>query len=154
MARQPNLAASMGGWSARHRVIAIVGWLLFVAIATMAGSAAGQVTMTQAEYGAGESGRATWMLTNAGVAQPAQELVMVHSATATAGTPGFRAAVHAVLSGIEATGRVQDVRAPTISKDARSELIQFAIKGDPNTAANLVSWSWTRWPGPGRHIRP
>ena len=93
MAHRSNLAASLGGGSARHRITAIVGWLLLVIVALLIGSAAGQVTMTQAEYGSGESGRAQWLLTNAGVANPAQELVLVHSATAPAGTPGFQAAV-------------------------------------------------------------
>jgi membrane protein DedA with SNARE-associated domain len=37
----------------------------------------GQVTMTQAEYGVGESGQATRMLVDAGIKDPAPELVMV-----------------------------------------------------------------------------
>lgn len=115
MAHQANLAASLGSWSARHRTSAIVGWLLLVIVAMLIGSAVGQVTMTQAEYGAGESGQAQWLLTNAGVAQPAQELVLVHSATTTASGSGFQAAVRAVITDILATGRVQDVRAPAVS---------------------------------------
>ena len=115
MAHQANLAASLGGWSARHRIIAIVGWLLLVVVAMLIGSAVGQVTMTQAEYGAGESGRAARLLTDAGVAQPAQELVLVHSATATASASSFQAAVRAVISEVRATGRVQDVRAAAVS---------------------------------------
>ena len=42
MSRKQNLAASIGGWSVRHRVTAVVGWLLFVAIAMAIGSMAGQ----------------------------------------------------------------------------------------------------------------
>ena len=138
MAHQANLAASLGSWSARHRISAIVGWLLLVIVAMLIGSAVGQVTMTQAEYGAGESGQAQWLLTNAGVAQPAQELVLVHSATTTASGSGFQAAVRAVITDIQATGRVQDVRAPAVSPGRHDVLIQFAMKGDPNTAANRV----------------
>ena len=138
MAHQANLAASLGSWSARHRTSAIVGWLLLVIVAMLIGSAVGQVTMTQAEYGAGESGQAQWLLTNAGVAQPAQELVLVHSATTTASGSGFQAAVRAVITDIQATGRVQDVRAPAVSPGRHDVLIQFAMKGDPNTAAGRV----------------
>ena len=138
MAHQANLAASLGSWSARHRTSAIVGWLLLVIVAMLIGSAVGQVTMTQAEYGAGESGQAQWLLTNAGVAQPAQELVLVHSATTTASGSGFQAAVRAVITDIQATGRVQDVRAPAVSPGRHDVLIQFAMKGDPNTAADRV----------------
>ena len=102
------------------------------------GSAVGQVTMTQAEYGAGESGQAQWLLTDAGVAQPAQELLLVHSATATAGASGFQSAVRAVITGVQATGRVQDIRAPAVSPSRHDVLIQFAMKGNPGTAANRV----------------
>ena len=138
MAHRSNLAASLGGWSARHRITAIVGWLLLVIVAMLIGSAVGQVTMTQAEYGSGESGRAQWLLTNAGVADPAQELVLVHSATAQAGTPGFQAAVRAVVSGLQGTGRIQDLRPPVVSPTRHDVLIQFAMKGNPDTADQRV----------------
>ena len=138
MAHRSNLAASLGSWSARHRIAAITGWLLLVIVTMLIGSAVGQVTMTQAEYGAGESGRAQWLLTDAGVAQPAQELLLVHSATATAGAVGFQSAVRAVITDVQATGRVQDIRAPAVSPGRHDVLIQFAMKGDPNTAANRV----------------
>jgi uncharacterized membrane protein YdfJ with MMPL/SSD domain len=134
MARQSNLAAALGGWSARHRVAAIGGWLLLVIVTMLVGSMVGQVTMTHAEYGTGESGRALRMLSDAGIAQPAQEVVLVHS-----GAPASLApAVRAVVSGIEATGRVQDVRAPVTAVGGHDVLVQFAMKGDPNTAANRV----------------
>ncbi len=138
MVHTSNLAASLGSWSARHRIAAITGWLLLVIVTMLIGSAVGQVTMTQAEYGAGESGRAQWLLTDAGVAQPAQELLLVHSATATAGAAGFASAVRAVITGVQATGRVQDIRAPAVSASRHDVLIQFAMKGDPDTAANRV----------------
>ncbi|HUY44315.1 MAG TPA: MMPL family transporter [Streptosporangiaceae bacterium] len=136
MARQANLAATLGSWSARHRISAIAGWLLLVIATMLIGGAVGQVTMTQAEYGTGESGRAQRLLTDAGVAQPAQELVLVHSATA--GATGLQAAVRAVISGVQATGRVQDVRAPVVSASRPDVLIQFAMKGNPDTSANRV----------------
>jgi putative drug exporter of the RND superfamily len=138
MSAQVNLAASLGRWSARHRVSAIVGWLLLVAVAMVIGSAIGQVTMSRAQYGTGESGSAQWLLTRAGVADPAQELVLVHSDTATADASGFQAAVRAVVSAVQATGQVQDVQAPAVSPNKHDVLIQFAVKGDVNTAANRV----------------
>ena len=82
MAGRSNLAATLGGWSARHRLAAIGGWLAFVIVTMLIGGAAGQVTMTHAEYGTGESGRSTWLLANAGIKDPARELVLVHSLTA------------------------------------------------------------------------
>ena len=46
MAGLPNIAATLGGWSARHRLVAISGWLVLVIGLTLLGSAVGQVTMT------------------------------------------------------------------------------------------------------------
>jgi uncharacterized membrane protein YdfJ with MMPL/SSD domain len=138
MAYRSNLAATLGGWSARHRLAAIAGWVVFVVVAMLIGSAVGQVTMKQSEYGTGESGRATRLLTDAGITEPAQELVLVHSATATTGASGFQAAVRAVVSGVEATGRVRDMRAPVVSASRHDVLIQFAMKGDPDTSADRV----------------
>jgi RND superfamily putative drug exporter len=138
MSAQVNLAASLGRWSARHRVSALVGWLLLVATTMLVGNAVGQVTMTRAQYGTGESGRAQWLLTNAGVADPAHELVLVHSGTDTADASGFQSAVHAVVTGVQATGKVQDIQTPVVSPDKHDVLIQFAVKGDVNTAADRV----------------
>src|SRR5664279_2541468 len=98
MAHPVNFAASLGRWSARHRISAVAGWLLLVIVTMLIGGAVGQVTMTYTEYGIGESGRAQRLLTDAGVAQQAQEMVLVHSATATAGTSQVRSAVRAVIA--------------------------------------------------------
>ncbi|HLJ99070.1 MAG TPA: MMPL family transporter, partial [Streptosporangiaceae bacterium] len=129
-----NLAARLGGWSARHRFAAIGGWLLLVVVTMLIGTMAGQVRMTQAEYGLGESGRAEWLLVHNGITTPAQELVLVHSQTVASLQPAARA----VVSGIEATGRVQDVRAPVTAANGHDLLIQFAMKGTPATAADRV----------------
>src|SRR5579883_3422860 len=102
MSDHTGLAASLGRWSARHRAYAIVGWLL-VGVAMFVGSAVGQVTMTRTQYGTGESGQAQRLLADAGVADPAQELVLVHSSAQTADAAGFQAAVRAVVTGVQET---------------------------------------------------
>jgi RND superfamily putative drug exporter len=135
-----NLAAVIGGWSARHRLAAIGAWLALVVITTLIGNAVGQASMRQVEYGTGESGRASWTLDNAGITEPAQELVMVHAA-ARAGSPpagGLADAVRAVVTGVQATGLVTDMRAPVPSPGGQDVLIQFAVKGDPDTAPDRV----------------
>jgi uncharacterized membrane protein YdfJ with MMPL/SSD domain len=138
MARQLNVAATLGGWSARHRLIAIGSWVLLVVLATLIGSAAGQVAMTTAQYGTGESGRALGLLADAGIQPPAQELVLVHSTSATAASGGFQSAVRAVVANVEATGQVYDMRAPAVSPSRHDVLVQFAMKGDPDTADKRV----------------
>ena len=138
MSGLPNLAATLGGWSARHRLTAVGAWLALVVVTMLLGSAAGQVTMTQAEYGVGESGQATWTLVNAGIKDPASELVMISGSGASPDKAAMRSAVSAVLAAVQATGQVGGVRAPVTSASGRQVLLQFSMKGDPDTAYNRV----------------
>jgi len=138
MAGLPNLAATLGGWSARHRLTAVGAWLALVVVTVLLGSAAGQVTMTQAEYGVGESGQASWTLVNAGIKDPASELVMISGSGASPDKAALRSAVSAVLAAVQATGQVSGARAPVTAASGRQVLLQFAMKGDPDTASNRV----------------
>jgi uncharacterized membrane protein YdfJ with MMPL/SSD domain len=138
MARLPNLAATLGGWSARHRWTAVGAWLALVVVTVLVGSAVGQVTMTQAEYGVGESGRATWTLVNAGIKDPASELVMISGSGASPDKAAMQSAASAVQAAVQATGQVSGAQAPVTSASGRQVLLQFAMKGDPDTAYNRV----------------
>jgi len=139
MAGLPNLAATLGGWSARHRLTAVGAWLALVIATVLIGGAVGQATMTQAEYGVGESGQATWTLVNAGIKDPAAELVMISSSGASqADRTAMRSAASAVLAAVQATGQVSGARAPVTSSSGRQVLLQFSMKGDPDTAYNRV----------------
>ena len=60
-----NLAADAGRWSAAHRRKAIVGWLAFVVLAFVIGSATSQRHLTQAEMGNGQSAQALRTYANA-----------------------------------------------------------------------------------------
>ncbi|MEV5751336.1 MMPL family transporter [Actinoallomurus sp. NPDC052308] len=130
-----NLAARLGGWSARHRKTAIFGWLLLVVAAVLIGGMAGQRQLTNGEQGTGDSGRAIRILEEAGVKSPATELVLIHSAT----PDGFRAAAADVTRAIRDSGRAATVREPLVSRDHRDALVQFDIAGDPKTAADRVA---------------
>ncbi|WP_222849018.1 MMPL family transporter [Trebonia kvetii] len=134
----PNLAATLGGWSARHRLTAVGAWLALVIVTMLVGGMVGQVTMNQAEYGVGESGRATWTLVNAGIKDPASELVMISSSAASPDKAALRSAATAVLAAVKATGQVSGVRPPAFSASGQQELLQFSMKGDPDTAYNRV----------------
>ena len=54
---KPNLAARAGRWSTQHRKKAIFGWLVFVVLAVFVGGSVGTNTLTDDNYGVGESGR-------------------------------------------------------------------------------------------------
>jgi putative drug exporter of the RND superfamily len=136
-----NIAATLGGWSVRHRWVAIVGWLLFVVLAG-AGAAVGQQQMTTDEYAAGDSAQAVRLLDQAGIRPGAGEMVLVHSATLTADAPDFQATVRELVSGLTATGQVAQMREPyttgLISTDRHSALVQFTMTGDAATAVQRV----------------
>jgi RND superfamily putative drug exporter len=94
--------------------------------------------LSEAEQGNGQSARGEAMLEAAGFRAPAGESVLVQSPTVTAASPVFRAAVREVMS---ALGRVPDVRhlrSGAVSKGGGSELVQFDLAGDPDTADQRV----------------
>src|SRR6516162_991416 len=94
-----GLAAALGGWSARHRMIAIGVWLLFVIGATVLGGAAGRAGLPSYRQGAGESAQAEQILAHANIGQPATELVLVRSdaSAVTVRSAAFRQAVGRAL---------------------------------------------------------
>ncbi|MFG2499266.1 MMPL family transporter [Streptomyces sp. NPDC048441] len=131
---RPNLAARLGVWSAHHRKTAILGWLLFVVLATTIGGASGMVTASDDEMGVGDSGRAASILKDAGVEEPAGELVMVSSKTA----DGWRGAAGDLSKALTATGDTREIQAPLPSKDGKDALLRFEMKGASDDAADRV----------------
>ncbi|MGW1405241.1 MMPL family transporter [Streptomyces sp. NPDC002403] len=129
-----NLAARIGMWSAHHRRTAILGWLLFVVLATGIGGASGLVEMDDAENGAGDSARAEQILDDAGLGQPAGELVMVSAARA----GDWQDAARELSAALGRTGEVADLAAPVPSGDGKEALITFDLKGDAATAPDRV----------------
>ena len=129
--RERNVAASLGNWSTRHRKTAILGWLLFVAAATLLGSAAGQVGLTGFQQGAGDSARAEQIIADSGIARPAGEMVLVHSRSVATGTAAFHAAVRAVSTGARSTGLVRNIQDPyrdhLISPRGHDALVRFDV---------------------------
>ncbi|MBH5337547.1 MMPL family transporter [Streptomyces pactum] len=143
--RPKGLAARAGGWSARHRWLAVGGWVLFVILAVAAGSMAGRVDVTDSEAIPGETGRISKILDEAGISSPASETVLVQTRERggpTADDRDFRAAVESVTRAVEATGEVTAVTSPytsdAISADRRSALVQFEMRGEEDTAADRV----------------
>jgi putative drug exporter of the RND superfamily len=137
-----NLAASLGGWSTRHRKTAIFGWLLFVLAASLLGSAAGQVGLTSFQQGAGDSARAEQIISRAGISQPAQEAVLIRSDSVTAGSASFHGAVRAVLTGVRSTGLARNIQDPygnqLVSADGHDALVRFNVtSGAANSSAGV-----------------
>ncbi|MET7452047.1 MMPL family transporter [Streptomyces sp. NPDC005574] len=142
--RVRGIAARAGGWSARHRWAAVGIWVLFVVLAMGLGSAAGRVDVKDSDQLKGETHTAAKIIEDAGIDEPASETVLVQARTAgvTSTDAEFRSAVTAVVRAVEGTGKATDVTSPydtrTISKDGRSALVQFDMRGDADTAGERV----------------
>ncbi|MBT2207375.1 MMPL family transporter [Actinomadura sp. NEAU-AAG7] len=129
-----NLAAALGGWSARHRLLAISGWLLFVVLAAVLGGMTGQVTMADHEQGTGQSARAAKILDEAGIEDPDQETVLISGGAHAAGSPEMTRAAAAVRANVRASGVVTGFRPDVVSKDRRHVIVQFTLKEAPDGA--------------------
>ncbi|GGW20171.1 membrane protein [Streptomyces capoamus] len=142
--RARGLAARAGGWSARHRWAAVGIWVLFVVLAMGLGSAAGRVDVNQSDQLKGETHTAAKIIEDAGIKEPAGETVLIQARTGTVTATGaeFRAAVSDVVGAVRATGKATGVTSPydthTISRDGRSALVRFDVRGDAETAAERI----------------
>ncbi|WP_030602864.1 MMPL family transporter [Streptomyces fulvoviolaceus] len=142
--RVRGLAARAGGWSARHRWAAVGIWVLFVVLAMGLGSAAGRVDVKDSDQLKGETHTSARIVEDAGINEPASESVLIQAKDdgLKATDAEFRAAVTAVVQAVEGTGKVTDVTSPydtdTVSKDGRSALVQFDMRGESDTAGERV----------------
>ncbi|WP_327002835.1 MMPL family transporter [Dactylosporangium sp. NBC_01737] len=134
-----GIAARIAVWSARHRALAILGWLVFVVGVTVLSGQAGMVQATDSDFGNGESGRADRIVEQAGFpAQGAGEMVVITSKNSTVDSPDVMAAIAEVTAAVHATGATDPVAAPLTSEDGKSALITFAVRGDPETAKDRI----------------
>ena len=133
-----NLAARAGRWSASHRKTAILGWILFVVLATFAGSSIGQKELAAAEMGNGESKRAEMIIDAADFPHTAGEQVLIQGkGSVKAGDPLVTAAVEDTVRRLERIDGVTDIESPlnredranTVSKDGRSVVVNFSLPG-------------------------
>ncbi|WP_245996455.1 MMPL family transporter [Streptomyces armeniacus] len=129
----------------RHRWAAVGIWMLFVVLAMVAGSATGTQEVKDSEQLPGtETGRTMQIIEDAGLDEPAGESVLVQAKDGgpKAESADFRAAVDQVVKAVQGTGEVTAPASPydtdTISEDGRSALVQFNIRGDPETAGDRV----------------
>ncbi|HEX6781742.1 MAG TPA: MMPL family transporter [Solirubrobacterales bacterium] len=140
-----NIAARAAHWSAAHRKIAIFGWIAFVAVSVVLGGAIGTKQLTDAEAGAGDSGRAELALEEAGLT-PNDEMVMVQSDELSAGDPAFDAAVGEATRKLAPLPSVTHLSSPAggggqVSADGHTALIEFQVPGDDEQAEERVDAS-------------
>jgi RND superfamily putative drug exporter len=142
-----NLAARAGRWSAQHRKTAILGWILFVVLATVVGGRIGQNTIDDSAAGSGESKRGDMLIHAADFPDQAGEQVFIQGNGAmTADDPQVTAAVSDVVRRLQAIDGITDIESPlnaadrvnTVSKDGRSVVVNFTIPGTDEHVEKLV----------------
>jgi uncharacterized membrane protein YdfJ with MMPL/SSD domain len=139
-----NFAARAGRWSATHRKTAIIGWIVFVVLATFLGGKVGQQSLESSKMGNGESKRHDVIVDQAAFPATIGERVLIQGkGSVKADSPQVSAAVKDVVGRLGQIEGVKDIKSPlspgeranTVSKDGRSVLVTFTLPGESDTVA-------------------
>jgi putative drug exporter of the RND superfamily len=133
-------------WSARHRKAVVIGWLLLIAGAFLAGQMLG--TQSRPQYDPGQAGQAEQVLHGLGVTTPPSENVLIQARAPGAtlsSDPQMRQAVQAVVTALrQLPGAAEDITSPLspgarglISANGRSALVAFRVAG-PHASADAT----------------
>lgn len=144
MGERRNIAGGVGAWSARHPKTALLGWLAFVIVALAIGSAVPTGEITDADRMIGENAEAAQILEEAGVVQPASEMVLVQPRAGSSRTD-VEQAIEDLVARLGRSAQVEHLVSPLTpagaglqSADGRSRLVTFDIAGDPETASERI----------------
>jgi RND superfamily putative drug exporter len=137
MSPKRNLAARVGGWSARHWKTAVFGWIAFVALLFHFGGSVSTQTLKQSELGVGESGHADKVY-NKAYPQQQDEMVLFTTTDKSIAkdSPTFRAAVADAtrhLRGVDGVKEIENPYGPA-GKDLQSKhrealMLPYTIDG-------------------------
>ena len=151
---RPPVVERIAGWSARHRAIALIGWLVLVAGAVVIGGMLGTKNLNS--YDPGQAGKAERVLSRPGVMQRDAESVLIQARNGqtVASDPQAREAIRQVTVALERMPRVATgIQSPLaaggtalaagghglISRDGRSALVTFEVAGSPDNAGQTVT---------------
>jgi uncharacterized membrane protein YdfJ with MMPL/SSD domain len=139
-----TFAGRMGRWSARHRKTAILGWIAFVVIAFAVGNAVGTQKPDHQDY-IGDSGQAARLFDNHFPKKADEQVIIQAPKGGHATDASVRKAVDQTVAAVSGKPGVTDVQSPfskgnegQISKDGRSVLVEFSLKGDDDATQKLV----------------
>ena len=140
-----NLAAAVGGWSARHRRWAVLGWLAFVLAAYGLGTVVGQRYLTDVQQANGGARQALAAYERAFPYHTNEQVLIQGKGSLRANSPTVTAAVDSLVQRLKRIPTVARIRSPLSpenrmlrSADGRSMLVTFAVAGDYNQAQKNV----------------
>jgi uncharacterized membrane protein YdfJ with MMPL/SSD domain len=141
-----NLAARMGRWSASHWKTAVFGWLAFVLVAVAVGQMVGEKTTKMQDSDVGQARKADLILKRAGFQpEPQTEIVLIQSKSFTIQAPAFGSTVSDLVAAVRPFSTIENLRSPLdpanagqVSKDGRTALVEWDMKGDEKTAQKNV----------------
>jgi uncharacterized membrane protein YdfJ with MMPL/SSD domain len=140
-----NIAHRAGRWSAAHWKTATCIWLGAVICAMVAGHLAGTVQLTDAEQGTGQSAIAQKLLNESGFRNHASESVLIQSRSLPVSNPRFRQEIRTVVARLRPLRQIDSLRSPLangnggqISGNGHSALVEFNMRGNPDTAGDRV----------------
>jgi uncharacterized membrane protein YdfJ with MMPL/SSD domain len=139
-----TFAGRMGRWSAQHRKKAIWGWIVFVVVAFAIGGAVGTQKPDHQDY-IGDSGQAAKLFDDHFPKKDEEQVIVQAPKGGHATDASVRMAVDQTIAAVSGKPGVTDVQSPykkgnagQISKDGRSVLVEFSIKGDEDATQKLV----------------
>jgi uncharacterized membrane protein YdfJ with MMPL/SSD domain len=139
-----TFAARMGRWSAQHRKKAIWGWIAFVVVAFVIGNAVGTKQPTHQDY-IGQSGQAAKLFDGHFPKKDSEQVLVQAAKGGKATDASVRKAVSETIAAVSGKPGVTEIDSPyekgnegQISKDGRSVLVEFSIKGDEQKTETLV----------------
>jgi uncharacterized membrane protein YdfJ with MMPL/SSD domain len=139
-----TFAGRMGRWSARHRKTAIWGWIAFVVVAVAIGGAVGTQKPAHDDY-IGQSGQAAKLFDSHFPKKDEEQVIVQAPKGGHAADASVRKAVDQTIAAVSGKPGVTDVQSPykkgnegQLSKDGRSVLVEFSIKGDEDATQKLV----------------
>jgi RND superfamily putative drug exporter len=139
-----TFAARMGRWSARHRKVAIWGWIAFVIAAVAIGQAVGTQRPSHHDY-IGDSGQAERLFDEHFPKKEGEQVLIQAPKGGHATDASVRRAVDQTIAAVSGKPGVINVESPyqkgnedQVSKDGRSVLVEFEIAGDADATSRLV----------------
>jgi RND superfamily putative drug exporter len=143
VAESTNLAGRAGRWSAARWKTAALGWFALTLGVFVLGSAVGLNQLGDSQSGSGETARAESFLRHAHFLSPASEVVLVQSRDRApiVGTERFTSALASLVQTLQTLPELTNIRSPLdpvhvglVSKDGRSAIIQFDVRGPADKA--------------------